>query len=218
MSRRRSLGRIAGVDRRWLLERDALPRRAPSGDVDWSAVFGRDAPLRVEVGVGNSPFLLDVARLEPEASYLGLETAWKRVLKFLGKVNASGLENIRMIGERAEEMFRSVLAAESVDHVFVNFPDPWPKKRHAKNRFVQADTAARVRDALRPGGRLSLRTDALDYAQEMLDVLDATTGLENLAGRGEFAERPIYPFPTQFELRWIAEGRPIRCLEYRRES
>lgn len=215
MSRRRSLGRIAEVDRKWLLERSTLPRTR-SGAVDWIAVFGREAPLRVEVGVGNSPFLLDVARLEPEASYLGLETAWKRILKFLGKVNASGLENIRVMGERAEEALRSVLAPGSVDHLFVNFPDPWPKKRHAKNRFVKRETIDRVREVLRTGGGFSLRTDSLDYAGEMLEVLDSVPGLENTVGQGRFAERPLYPFPTQFELRWMAEGRPIRFLEYRR--
>lgn len=203
------------IDPKFLLQYDVLPRSRNSW-VDWQEVFGAHRPLRIEIGVGNSPFLIDVARLEPEYNYLGLEHAMKRVIKFLAKVNASGLENIRVLPLHSGRVLREAVEPGTLDHLFVSFPDPWPKRRHARKRLVQPEMIERVRDLLLPGGGISLKTDLPEYAFQMLSVADSCPGLENSSGRGRFAPSPRYPFPTPFELAWLEEGRRIFHLEYER--
>ena len=205
------------VDTQYLIDLPSLERRR-DGTVDWSKVYGAERLLRVEVGIGNSPFLLDVRHLEPDFSYLGLEYMKKRVLKFLLRVNASGVGNVRVAREGAEVVLRNGIAAGELDHLFVNFPDPWPKRRHAKNRFVQPRTIADVLKSLRVGGGLSLKTDSPHYASQMLRVLDEFSPLENLSGRGRFSCEPRYPFPTPFELQFRQRGLRVYHLEYTRVS
>lgn len=210
--------KIPRVDTPFLLDPRLLPRTREGRAVAWDRVFGEQRPLRLEVGVGNSPFLIEVAKLEPEFSYLGFEYSKKRVMKFLRKVVGSGLENIRVVGENAVVALDGWIPAGELDHVFVNFPDPWPKRRHERKRFVQDEVIGPVTALLGRGGGISLRTDAALYARQMLRVLDGSPALENLAGEGNFAVEPRYPFPTAYELRYLAEARPIYYLEYVRRG
>jgi tRNA (guanine-N7-)-methyltransferase len=193
---------------------DSLPA-GPAGAVDWDRVFGAARPLRIEIGVGNSPFLIEVSRLCPDFNYLGFEYSAKRVLKFLKKVEKAEVTNIRILRMNAAVVLDRIFRPASVDHIFLNHPDPWPKRRHAKKRFVSPANASSMLRLLRPGGGISLRTDALDYALEMLQVLDGTEGLVNASGAGSFAAAPAYPFETPYEVKFRAAGREIRYLEYR---
>jgi tRNA (guanine-N7-)-methyltransferase len=168
----------------------------------------------VEIGVGTSTFLIEVAAQAPEFNYLGFEYSAKRVAKFLKKVAASGVTNIRMALEDATAVLGGVLAAGSVDRFFINHPDPWPKRRHAKKRFVNRRNMEILVRFLRPGGGLSLRTDHAAYAEQMIAVLDATDGLENLAGRGSFSPKPRETILTLYESKFLRAGQPIFYLEY----
>lgn len=187
-----------------------------AGFVDWAAVFGRSGPLRVEIGVGNSRFLVEVALRSPEGNYLGFEHSRKRVLKFLKKVEKEGLANIRVLPVNALVVLDWAFRPGSVDAFYIHHPDPWPKRRHAKKRLIRPEVAARLCALLRPGGGLSLRTDDEAYARQMLEVLDATEGLFNRSGKGRCAEGPLDPFPTAYEARYLEEGRRIHYLEYAR--
>ncbi|MBN1442979.1 MAG: tRNA (guanosine(46)-N7)-methyltransferase TrmB [Planctomycetes bacterium] len=209
--------RYPQIESPFLLDPGALPLRS-SEIVDWGRVFDRPRPLRIEVGVGNSPFLIEVARIEPEFSYLGFEYCRRRALKFLKKVHAAELENIRVLQLHAADVMHRWIAEETVDHIFINFPDPWPKRKHARRRLVQRESMDLACRLLRPGGGISLRTDADRYARQMLEVLDGCGSLENLGGRGRLVEQSLYPFPTPYELKFRAEGRTIYYLEYRRRQ
>ncbi len=182
----------------------------------WEMAFGVQRPLRIEIGVGNSDFLPEVAAREPEFNYLGFEYSAKRVAKFLKRVASRGLTNIRMLRTEVRRAIESIVEPGSVDHIFILFPDPWPKRRHAKHRFIQLANIPILARLLRAGGGLSLRTDSQAYAAQMLSVLDAAVPFENLAGAGRFSPEALYPFPTRYELKYRREGRPIHYLEYRR--
>jgi tRNA (guanine-N7-)-methyltransferase len=186
------------------------------GTVLWSQVFGHERPLRIEIGVGNSSFLVEVARRAPDFNYLGFEYSRKRVLKFLKKVEEAGLSIVRVLPLNVSLILDFAFPSSSIDHFYINHPDPWPKRRHAKKRFVCAENARRLVRLLRPGGGISLRTDVPSYAAQMAEVLDANEGLLNLAGKGSFASKPIEPFTTAFEERFLAQGHPIYYLEYRK--
>ena len=180
----------------------------------FSRAFGARRPLRVEIGVGNSDFLLEVARRDPEFNYLGFEYSRKRVEKFLRRVVKAELANIRILRAEARVALAELAAFASVDHFYINFPDPWPKKRHAKHRLIQPESAILLVRLLRPGGGISLRTDSETYAAQMLEVLDGVLPLQNLAGPGRFSPEPRDAIPTCYELKYRSEGRSIRYLEY----
>jgi tRNA (guanine-N7-)-methyltransferase len=199
-----------------LLDLDSLATTS-EGSADWDEVFGRSKPLRVEVGVGNSPFLIDLALLEPDFNYLGIEYSLKRVLKFLKKVHTADVDCIRMANQNSDLIFGSLIRQPNVDHIFVNFPDPWRKYRHRRKRFVREERMRIVCDLLRSGGGFSFRTDAKKYAEEALEVLEGIDVLENVGGApGGYAERPAYPFETQYESRFKIKGLPIYYFEYRK--
>jgi tRNA (guanine-N7-)-methyltransferase len=193
-----------------------LTKSAP-GPIDWSLVFGVARPVRVEIGVGTSTFLVEVAQKTPEFSYVGFEYSGKRVLKFLRKVESAGVANIRMLRLDAARVLDRLFAEGSIDHFYINHPDPWPKRRHEKKRFVSPSNASRLRQLLRAGGGISLRTDFAAYAQQMLDVLDAEPGMVNLAGRGSFALAPRETTQTHYESKFLKSGRQIYYLEYSKQ-
>lgn len=196
---------------------EKLPAES-SGLVRWDEVYGTRRPLRIEVGVGNSFFLIEIALRSPEFSYLGFEYSRKRVLKFLKKVQAAGLSNIRILALNALSFLDRAFAPDSVDHLYINHPDPWPKRRHAKKRLIQPQNVQKMLRLLRPGGGMSLRTDVRAYAIQMLEVLEGTEGLRNSAGRGAFSPEPLEPYRTAFEEKFVAQGRPIYYLEYRKQA
>lgn len=190
-----------------------IPRRQ-EGHGAWEELYGGRRPLRIEIGVGNSAFLVEVARRAPAFHYLGFEYSRKRAQKFLRKVESASLTCVRMLCVDASLVLEELIEPGSVDHLYVNHPDPWPKRRHAKNRLIQPAMATLFRRLMRPGGGLSLRTDARAYALQMLEVLDTTPGLSNTSGPGRFAPAPREPYSTPFEFKFRARGLPIYYLEY----
>lgn len=202
-----------------------LPRPDPRPGIvyeldppDWPRIFGNDAPLRVEIGVGNSMFLVDLARQEPDFNYVGFEYSLKRVEKFLKKVRRADLENIRMISQDVRRVLSLVFEPGSIDHFFILFPDPWPKNRHAHHRFVRPERAELLARLLRPGGGLTLRTDDAPYAYQMARVLGDIPDLVNRSHPGPFAPRPRHAISTSFQEKWEEEGRPIFYLEYEKRA
>jgi tRNA (guanine-N7-)-methyltransferase len=201
----------------FLLVPGDFPPQESAGE-RWARIFGDDRPLRVEIGVGNSTFLIEVALRDPEFSYLGFEYSPKRVRKVLKKVEASGVACIRILRLNAVRVLAELVAPGSVDRFFINFPDPWPKRKHTKHRLIQPTTVDLLVRLLRAGGGISLRTDAPAYAAQMVAVLDGVPGLINLAGAGRFAGAPRDEIHTPYELKYRAEGRAIHYLEYRKRS
>jgi len=209
--------KLPAVESDYLLRLDELPGYGEK-PVRWEEVFEQSRPLRIEVGVGNSPFLIEVAGREPRYNYLGLEYSHKRVVKFLKKVELAGFKNIRMLHLNSDLLFSDYIAPASIEHLFVNFPDPWPKRRHAKKRFIARERLETAAKLLAPGGGFSLRTDARDYALEASDNLEANEDLENRFPGAECAPKPLYPFETPYEIKFKAQGLRIYYFEYRKRQ
>ncbi len=186
---------------------DALDRPV----LDLAAVFGRPAPLVVEIGCGVGEATGVLAAARPEANVLGIEV-WKPGLaSALAEVAEAGATNVRLAGVDAVWFFEQHLGPASVAEVWTFFPDPWPKTRHHKRRLVGPAFAALVADRLVPGGAWRLATDWPAYADRMRSVLDAEPALAG--GEVErWSERPV----TRFERKGRAAGRPVVDLAYRR--
>jgi len=210
-------GRITEAQKRALEE--LLPRYGVSPGntpLDFVALFGRDAPVHIEIGFGNGDVLASMAAVHLQNNYLGIEVHRPGVGMLLRRVEAEGLANVRIACDDAREFLEQRIPEGSVSGVYVFFPDPWHKKRHHKRRLVQAEFVALLARKLKPGAMLHLATDWEDYAQQMLAVLSAAEGLENAAGQNRYAPRPEARPHTRFERRGQRLGHAVWDLVFRR--
>lgn len=192
---------------RWVVPDEAVD--APGFDL--AEVFGRRAPLVVEIGCGVGEATGVLAAARPEVDVLAIEVWLPGVAASLGEVAAAGAENVRFCSVDAVWSLENLVTSGGLEELWTFFPDPWPKSRHHKRRLVDAEFAALVGSRLRPGGVWRLATDWADYAEQMLRVLDAEPALEG--GRVErWSERPV----TKFERKGLAVGRDIVDLAYTR--
>jgi tRNA (guanine-N7-)-methyltransferase len=183
---------------------------------DWATVFGRAAPLVVEIGFGNGEQLLHAGTHETQRDFIGIEVHRPGVGRLMNALAAHNVENVRLYNHDAIEVLQRCIAAESLDEVRIYFPDPWPKKRQQKRRLVQPEFADMIASRVRLGGRLHLATDWADYSAHMLEVLDASPRWRNLAGAGRTVPRPEWRIETHFEKRGVRLGHGVWDLVYER--
>ncbi|WP_183094751.1 tRNA (guanosine(46)-N7)-methyltransferase TrmB [Nocardioides stalactiti] len=195
----------------WVIPDEAVDQPGFSFDT-W---FGRGPDERdglvVEIGSGVGEATAALAAARPTYDVLGFEVWKPGVANTLGRLDEVGATNVRMCGVDAVWSVEHLLAPGSIAELWTFFPDPWHKKKHNKRRLVTPAFAALVATRLRPGGLWRLATDWADYADQMVQVLDADPDFEGgVAERWD--ERPV----TKFERKGVAAGRSITDLTYRR--
>ena len=183
--------------------------------LDFTSLFGRSAPVVVEVGSGMGETTARIAAQHPETDYLAIEVHAPGVGSLLRRVEEEGLANVRVVQHDAVEVLRDMVPPESLAAIHVFFPDPWPKKRHHKRRLLQPAFAALAASRLVRGGQLHVATDWQEYAGHVLEVLRACPGLRNTAD--DFAPRPAWRPETKFELRGLRLGHGVWDLLFTRE-
>lgn len=188
----------------------------------FAAIFaGRVAsplPLVVEIGFGRGEFLLALAEAEPQQAFVGIEYSFKRALKMARRVAKLGLENLAIVEAPAEAVLRDALPDASVACLWLNFPDPWPKKRHFRRRFVQKETLDWIARRLVPGGLLRIATDHPGYAEWIDEQLAACPALVNRYAPERWLPRVEGRPVTAYELEWRALGRAFHFFEYARRA
>lgn len=184
--------------------------------LDARAVFGRTAPLVVEVGFGMGQATAAIAAARSDHDFIGIEVHEAGVGALLQRIEQMQLANLRIVRHDAVEVLRSMFTPGSLAAVHVFFPDPWPKKRHWKRRLIQPPFAALVASRLAAGGTLHCATDWQPYAEQMLGVLGAEPLLANTTAG--FAPRPAYRPETKFERRGLALGHGVWDLVFRRRG
>lgn len=183
---------------------------------DWKQVFGRAAPVVLEIGFGNGEQLLWSGLNEPQNNFIGIEVHRPGVGRLMNALAAHNVENVRLYNHDAVELLAQVIAPHSIDQVRIYFPDPWPKKRQQKRRLIQPDFVELLARCVKPGGLVHLATDWVEYAQHMLEVLDAAAHWRNVAGSGHYSEQPTWRIRTHFETRGLRLGHEVRDLLYLR--
>ncbi|KRL50368.1 S-adenosylmethionine-dependent methyltransferase [Levilactobacillus spicheri DSM 15429] len=182
---------------------------------NWHSRFPKDQPLNVEIGTGKGQFIVEMARQHPERNFIGIEIQMSVIAAALKKVVASELTNIQMVHTDGEAV-NTFFAAGEVAELFLNFSDPWPKKRHTKRRLTSPVFLAHYQDVLQPGGQIQFKTDnrgLFEYSLQSLnnfrmvfdgvwlDLHQATDGVEDIQTEYEqkfSAKGPIYQVIAHF--------------------
>lgn len=174
-------------------------------------VFGRVAPLVLEIGSGMGETTARIAQERPDTDFLAVEVHGPGVGSLLKLIDAAGLKNVRVIRHDALEVLEKMVPDEGLAGIHLFFPDPWPKKRHHKRRLVQPDFVALAARKLAPGGVLHTATDWDDYAAQMLEVLSGSPDFVRV-------ENPAARPSTKFELRGLKLGHKVHDFLFRRKS
>jgi tRNA (guanine-N7-)-methyltransferase len=194
--------------------------------LDLVRIFGRVAPLQVDLGCGDGSFLVALAERYPEKSFLGIERLAGRVAKTCRK--AARIGNVRVLRLETSYAIRYLLPEHSVEAFYLLFPDPWPKRRHQRRRVVSSDFLQSIHRALTPNGLLRMATDQRDYFQQMQRLAAGDSRFEIIDTGND-----VYPFDcrshrggqagqvlpvTKFERRFQEQGEPIYRLSLRKAS
>jgi len=186
--------------------------------LDMDELFGRTAPKVLEIGFGNGESLATMASQKPEYDYLGIEVHRPGVGNLLLQIEKQQLTNIRVVCDDAVEVLTHRIADNTLDGVHVFFPDPWHKKKHHKRRLIQPAFVELLAAKLKPGGILHLATDWEDYALHMMEVMKQSSIFINLAGAGNYSERPDYRPLTKFEKRGQRLGHGVWDLLFKKKA
>jgi len=190
---------------------DGLPLLAESSPPPFcpmalEEIFGRTAPLEIEIGMGKGSFLIPYAKLHPEINLLGIEWAWPIALHAHERLRRQGdLANARILVGDAPFFLRDRLPRGSVQAFHIYFPDPWPKERARKRRIMQPEFLSILRLCAHAGARLYWGTDHEEYDLSTREVLLADGGFRLLTDNAP----PLDGLRTNFESKYLEEGRPI---------
>lgn len=176
----------------------------------WKEVFGNDHPIRIEVGMGKGRFIYQLAKLNPDVNYIGIEKYSSVLLRALQKMESEPLPNLFFIRMDAEEI-AEVFGREEIDRIYLNFSDPWPKDRHAKRRLPSGEFLKRYDSFLKKDGILEFKTDNRDLFDFALGELD-DAGWEAVQVSFDLhhdQEMSAGNIMTEYEEKFSAQGNPI---------
>ncbi len=195
----------------------AIDPKNLAGRVGFADIFGRLAPLHIEIGSGKGTFLVNQAKFQPDVNFIGVEWASRYYRFSVDRIGRWNLGNVRIIRTDAALFLAEYVPDSSVDCFHIYFPDPWPKKRHRKRRFFNEVNVSQLVRCLKPGGEVRVATDYEEYFVQIKDVLVSREGL--------FEEIDFLPTAgallgewvgTNFERKYLKENRPVFTLAVRK--
>ncbi|MEX1024461.1 MAG: tRNA (guanosine(46)-N7)-methyltransferase TrmB [Planctomycetota bacterium] len=197
------------------IDRFLVPWRRCAWPLDWHDVFGRTAPLALEIGFGNGEFLAQEAREHPERDYVGLEISWESTLRLMHRIVKYELRNVRVALGDAELLTGVLFAPDTLVECTLNHPCPWPKDRHHKRRLIQAPFLSVLAERLRMDAVVTIQTDHADYARWIGEALEAQRDLVSCFETTEVAslgER----MSTKYQCKATDAGVPIHYFRWRK--
>jgi tRNA (guanine-N7-)-methyltransferase len=177
--------------------------------VDFFTIFGRAAPVEMEIGSGKGGFLLNRARAYPDRNFLGIEWANKFFRYAADRMARWGVGNVRLMRTDAAHLMIHQMPSASLAMLHIYHPDPWPKKRHHKRRLIQPPFVRAAAAALAPAGRLAVQTDHAEYFEQIQNVLRAEPQLREVAFDVPEAGVTEGRLNTNFEIKYLREGRAL---------
>ena len=177
--------------------------------LDFDQLFGRSAPIVLEIGFGNGETLVEQAVANPDLDFVGIEVHEPGIGHCMLKAHEAAIANLRVVNHDAIEVLRHQVPLESVSRLNLYFPDPWPKKRHHKRRIVAAPFLELVADRLTDSGTLNIATDWANYAEHIDEVLSQSDRFTCIERHEHGGDQPLDRAQTKFERRGLRKGHRI---------
>lgn len=195
----------------------ALKREMFDGKIDFEKIFGRSAPVHIEIGSGRGTFLVNRAKLFPDINFLGIEWASRYYRYTVDRIGRWDLKNIRMLRDDAAIFISQFIPDTCVDCFHIYFPDPWPKKKHHKRRFICDKNLGQLLRCLKSAGSIRIVTDHKDYFEQIEKVLAAKSvclrRIDFLPTAGASIGEWV---GSNFERKYLRENRPIYTVAARK--
>lgn len=181
---------------------------------DWLAIFGNEQPIDVELGCGTGRFILNMGQRFPGRNFFGIEYKQKWFNIVVKRTTKRELSNVAMAFGDVHPAVEKLIPEDSIENYYIQFPDPWPKKRHHKRRIFQPSFCANLKRGLKPGGCVNIMTDVPEYFAVIVANMDSYAGL---------VKQPHYPVDpgrviTNYEEKALKIGAHICQVSYRKES
>ena len=179
------------------------PREYDSYPLNWGSVFQRQAPLAIEIGFGNGEFIAKWAALKPEWNFVGIERSIASIERLHKRIVKAGINNIRILFDDASFALRELFEQNSVHHIVMNYPDPWPKDRHSNRRFLKPSFLEILATVIIKDGLFEIVTDQQWFAEDAFNFLSESEQW--------FSEKieinPERSITTKYERKWQSMGR-----------
>lgn len=187
------------------------------GQIDFAKLIGRQGAVHMEIGSGKGTFLLNQAKALPDDNFLGIEWARRYYRYAVDRIGRWNLKNVRIIRADAAVFLADSVIEKSVDFFHIYFPDPWPKKRHHKRRFLCPANLENLLHCLKPGGQIRIATDHDEYFEQIKAVLversDKLQEIEFLPAAGADVGEWV---GTNFERKYLKDQRQIYTIAVRK--
>jgi tRNA (guanine-N7-)-methyltransferase len=193
--------------------------QSPVAPPDWATLYPNPThPLHLDIGCARGQFLVEMAQAKPDWNFLGVEIREPLVVRANEVRDELGLKNLHYLFCNINVSLDSLLGAQSLHGVTIQFPDPWFKKRHQKRRVAQPTLIQTLATQIQPGGFLFIQSDVLDVAQQMRAVISAHPAFEASTDAAPWMSHNPFSIATEREQGVLAEGQPVYRAWFTRVS
>ena len=183
----------------------------------WERIFGNTAPVEIEIGFGKCGFLIDIATDRSLVNFAGIEVSRKYCRKGVKKIQRAEIKNVKLLWGEAFHIFKRCVPEASVANMYINFPDPWPKNRHAKRRLLNAGFVEVAAQKLVPEGCLEIATDVKAYMEEALHTLHVNEHYVQLYYTTSEELENQRQYLSEYEKEFLEEGKTLYYAKYQRK-
>lgn len=187
---------------------------APTGQLDFPRLFGNSKSIALEIGFGMGHSLLAQLSQQPGVNFLGIEVHRAGIYRLLHHAARSNLRNLKVLQMDAVVALEKHIPVQSLAAIQIYFPDPWPKRKHHKRRLLNNSFVALLCAALIPGGSIHIVTDWQEYAEQILQILQAHSGLQNCAANGEFMPCDLSRSVSKYQRRGTSRGLTVWEMKF----
>jgi tRNA (guanine-N7-)-methyltransferase len=184
--------------------------------VDWGAIFGNDNLLALEIGCGIGDFIVKTAADHPDWNFIAIDIYNKGCWKSCRRIDRAGLKNLRVLRVEARSFIADMIAKESLAAVYINCPDPWPKKKHRKRRLVNRQFMDFLRDYMAQDAEFYFSTDFDDYGTDVAEMLAGLEGFTNRLSPDLYRHELAMYHLSKYMNKFMAEGKRIYFIHYRK--
>jgi len=194
-----------------------IPQQRLEDGASLDGLFEKDQPLALEIGCGIGDFIIQRAEQQPEINFLAIDIYNKGCYKTCNRIELAGLTNVRVMRIEARYLLTHFVTPDSLAAVYINCPDPWPKKRHRSRRLVNRDFVQLLLYYLKPGSDFYFSTDFDDYGEAVADLMPTVEGYDNALDTGFARYLPGYPI-SKYMRRFLQIGQDIYFVHYRKAA